>query len=141
MTSKRRQARQRAVELLFEADQRGLAPLALLEERLAQQDVTDRPAPVPAYTEFLVRGVAQHFDQIGEWLDTYSHGWARDRMAAVDRAILYLGAFEVVFVDDVPDQVVLGEAADLAGLLSTAKSPNFISGVLGRLSTLKPTLV
>ncbi|MDR1824182.1 MAG: transcription antitermination factor NusB [Bifidobacteriaceae bacterium] len=131
-------ARQRALELLFEADQRGVDLLELLESRLASPELG---GPVPAFTEALVRGVAEHREQIGEWLDTYSHGWTQDRMAAVDRAILYLGAYEVVWEDDVPDPVVLQAAADLAGSLSTDKSANFVSGVLGRLSDLKETLL
>ena len=95
---------------------------------------------VAPYTLQLVQGVAHHQREISEWLDTYSQGWPQARMPAVDRAILYVGAYEVVFEDDVPDPVILKSAADLASKLSTDKSPNFVAGLLGRLSKIKTTL-
>jgi N utilization substance protein B len=132
------------VELLFEADQRGLDPLALAEERWAEAamggSAADDVPRLPAYAVALVRGVAAHDELIWEWIDTYARGWSRDRMPAVDRAILALGAYEVVYEDDVPDQVVLAEAADLASKLSTDKSADFVSGVLGRISDMKAGL-
>ncbi|MDR2252653.1 MAG: transcription antitermination factor NusB [Bifidobacteriaceae bacterium] len=142
-------ARRRAVELVFESLQRGVPLTDLLAERAAwlaalaaregaPSHDADRLAP---YTVHLVEGVARHQELISEWLDTYSKGWAQDRMPAVDRAIMYVGAYEVVFEADVPDPIVLKEAADLASRLSTDKSPNFVSGLLGRLSKIKTTLV
>jgi N utilization substance protein B len=92
------------------------------------------------YAIAIVRGVAQHAEEIDEWLTTYSQGWPLERMPAVDRAIARLGAWEVVFAEGVPDEVALEQAADLAGSLSTDRSPDFISGLLGRISRLKPTL-
>ncbi|MDR2454608.1 MAG: transcription antitermination protein NusB [Bifidobacteriaceae bacterium] len=145
----RRAARRRAVELVFEAFQRGLAPLAVLAERAAaaQADGADgadgaggAAGPAP-YTRRLVEGVAARQDLISEWLDSYAQGWPQLRMPGVDRAILYVGAYEVVFEDEVADAVAIGEAANLAGRLSTDKSAGFVSGLLGRLSKLKPTLV
>jgi N utilization substance protein B len=133
------------VELVFEAFQRGLGLAELLRERSVlasggEPTVADA-APAGPYTVQLVEGVAAHQAEISEWLDTYSQGWPQNRMPAVDRAILYVGAYEVIFEEDVPDPVVLKSAADLAGKLSTAKSANFVSGLLGRLSKLKGTLV
>jgi N utilization substance protein B len=96
---------------------------------------------VPPYALQLVQGVSARQAEISEWLDTYSQGWPQSRMPAVDRAILYVGAYEVVFEDDVPDPVVLKWAADLAAKLSTDKSADFVSGLLGRLSRIKSTLL
>jgi N utilization substance protein B len=96
--------------------------------------------PLPPYTVELVRGVDANSEEIGEWIDTYALGWSRERMPAVDRVILTLGAYEIVLEEDVPDEVILEAMADLAGKLSTDRSPGFISGVLGRISSLKQTL-
>jgi N utilization substance protein B len=133
----RTKARKRAVDLLFEAEQRGLEPGALLEERLARP-VTE--APLNEYTAHLVRGVVEHGHDIDELLATYSHGWTVERMPDVDRAILRIGTFEVVYADDVPDGVAISEAVDLATSLSTDESPGFVNGLLSRLAEVKSTL-
>jgi N utilization substance protein B len=126
---------------MFEASQRGLEPAALAAERAAAaEDGLADAVPVPPYTFRLLEGVAARRDLISEWLDTYSQGWAQSRMPVLDRAILYVGAFEVVFEDEMPDAAAIKGAADLAGRLSTDKSANFVSGLLGRLSKIKPTL-
>jgi N utilization substance protein B len=125
--------------VLFEADQRGLDPCALAVERLGavpgegEGDGAD-------YAAVIVAGTAANLPRIDEWLSTYSQGWPLERMAAVDRSIARMGAWEIVFAEDVPDPVVLDEAASLAAELSTARSPDFLSGLLGRLSDLKETL-
>jgi len=133
--SARTKARKRAVDILFEAEQRKLPPVQVLADRVAQSD----PA-VPEYTVALVEGVTAHLDRIDELLSTYSQGWTLDRMPAVDRALLRIGAFEVLFADDVPDAVAVNEAVDLARSLSTDDSPAFVNGLLGRIVELKPTL-
>lgn len=152
MTSRRDVARRRAAELVFESLQRQVPLLELLERRLAQQaaeaaeTAPEGQRPIGSlilspYAVDLIRGVANHRAEISEWLDTYSQGWPQERMPGVDRAILYVGAYEVVFEDDVPDQVILKTAADLASKLSTDKSADFVSGLLGRLSKIKATLI
>ena len=133
----RTKARKRAVDLLFEAEHRGLDPGALLEERLVRPVTA---APLNEYTAHLVRGVVDHWADIDELLATYSHGWTVERMPDVDRAILRIGAFEVVYADDVPDGVAISEAVDLATSLSTDESPGFVNGLLSRLAEVKPTL-
>jgi N utilization substance protein B len=133
--SARTKARKRAVDVLFESEQRNLPSVQVLSERIAQAD-----PPVPEYTVSLVEGVAAHRERIDEVLSTYSQGWALDRMPAVDRALLRLGAFEILFCEDVPDAVAVNEAVDLARSLSTDDSPAFVNGLLGRVVELKPTL-
>ncbi|MDR0945600.1 MAG: hypothetical protein LBM66_05500 [Bifidobacteriaceae bacterium] len=88
---------------------------------------------VRLYAAQIVNGVAEHQGEIDETIDTYSLGWPVERMPAVDRAIARMGCWEILF-GGVPGPVVLKEAADLAGDLSTAKSPNFLSGLLGRIA-------
>jgi transcription antitermination protein NusB len=134
----RTKARKRALDLLFEADQRGLNAETLLAERLARP-VTE--APLNEYTATLVQGVVGRWVAINELLSTYSQGWPLERMPSVDRAILRIGTFEVVYTDDVPDGVAIAEAVALATALSTDESPGFINGLLARLSEVKSTLV
>ncbi|MDU0315703.1 transcription antitermination factor NusB [Phycicoccus sp. M110.8] len=133
----RSKARKRAVDILFEAEQRGLNARDLLAERLAKP-VTE--APLNQYTADLVEGVVAHWTDINELLTTYSQGWSLERMPSVDRAILRLGAFEVLYGDDVPEGVAISEAVELATTLSTDDSPKFVNGLLGRLAEVKPTL-
>ena len=133
----RTKARKRAIDLLFEAEQRGMNARDLLAERLAKP-VTE--APLSQYTADLVEGVVAHWTDINELLATYSQGWTIDRMPSVDRAILRLGAFEVLYSSEVPESVAITEAVELAKSLSTDDSPKFVNGLLGRLAEVKPTL-
>ncbi len=134
----RSKARKRALDILFEADQRGVNASTLLAGRLATPG--DGP-PLNPYAAELVEGVVAHWGEINELLTTYSHGWTVDRMPGVDRAILRLGAWEVVWNDYVPDAVAISEAVELAKSLSTDESPSFVNGLLARLAEVKPTLV
>ena len=134
----RTKARKRALDLLFEAEQRQVNTLALLKDRLAAP-VTE--AALNEYTVTLIEGIVEHWTDINEAITTYAHGWSLDRMPAVDRAILRLGAYEVLYSQDVPEPVAISEAVALAKDLSTDDSPKFVNGVLGRLLDVKPTLI
>lgn len=134
----RTKARARALDILFEADQRGLNAEALLDERL--RDPESRAGNNP-YTAVLVRGVVGKWRDINAALTDYSQGWTLERMPAVDRAILRLGAWEILYNDEIPDAVAISEAVALATELSTDESPGFVNGLLGRLSEVKATIV
>jgi len=131
----RSKARKRALDVLYEADQRGTDPLATLKERVAQSD-----PPVPDYAVTLVEGVMANRTRIDELLETYAQEWTLDRFPAVDLAVLRIGAFELLWCEDVPDAVAVSEAVELAASLSTDDSPAFVNGLLGRLLQLKPAL-
>jgi len=131
----RSKARKRALDLLFEAEVRGMPVLELLAERIAAAD-----PPVSDYAAVLVRGVHEHGPQIDELLGAYSQGWALERMPAVDRNVLRIGAYELLWRDEVPDAVAISEAVTLAGDLSTDDSPGFVNGLLGRLLQVRPSL-
>jgi transcription antitermination protein NusB len=122
----RSKARKRAVDVLYEADLRGGDRLALLAERQA-----DGNPPVSEHTVRLVEGVAEHSGRIDELIDTHATGWSIDRLPDVDRAILRMAVFELLWADDVPDAVVIDEAVELAKALSTDDSPGYVNGVLG----------
>ncbi|HEY1621036.1 MAG TPA: transcription antitermination factor NusB [Streptosporangiaceae bacterium] len=131
----RSKARKRALDILFEAEIRSSPVLAVLDER-----TTAASPPVSAYADELVRGVTAHLSQIDELLATHAEGWALDRMPAVDRNVLRIGTFELLWQDGVPDPVAISEAVQLARDLSTDSSPSFVNGLLARLLELKPGL-
>jgi len=136
--SARSKARKRALDILFEADQRGLNADTLLAQRISTPATQH---PLNDYTVEIVQGVVSKWVEINELLATYSQGWTIDRMPAVDRAILRIGAWEVVYSEQVPDVVAISEAVALATTLSTDDSPTFVNGLLARLAEVKPTLV
>ena len=131
----RTKARKRALDVLFEADQRGLDPADVLADRVRRAD-----PPVAEYTVEIVEGVLAHRERIDELLATYAHGWTVERMPGVDRALLRLAAWELLYNDQVPDAVAIDEAVELAHSLSTDESPAFVNGLLARLLAVKPTL-
>ena len=136
--SARTKARKRALDVLFEADQRQRDPQTLLAERIAEPGTE---AALPQYSVDIVEGVLAEQERIDELLSTHAHGWSLERMPAVDRALLRIGTWEILYNDDVPDAVAVDEAVELARTLSTDDSPTFVNGLLGRIVDLKPTLL
>jgi len=134
--SARGKARNRALDVLFEAEQRSASPFEVLRSRREQTDQIINP-----YTLEIVEGVLSQQVAIDEFLETYSQGWTLERMPSVDRVILRIGTWELLYNDDVPDGVAVSEAVALATKLSTDESPSFINGLLGRLQQLKPSLL
>jgi transcription antitermination protein NusB len=134
----RSRARKHAFEVLFEAEQRAVSAADVLSRR-------DKPKgeELAEYQHAvrLVEGVHTHGDRIDELITTYAVGWTLDRMPAVDRTILRLGTYELLWIDDVPDPVAISEAVVLATDFSTEESPRFVNGLLSRLQELKPSLV
>lgn len=131
----RSKARKRALDILFEADVRREPPLSVLEARMIQAE-----PPVTSYAIELVQGVQAHRDELDRLLADNSHGWTLDRMPAVDRNILRIGSYELLWGSEVPPAVAISEAVQLAGDLSTDASAAFVNGLLARLLEIKPTL-
>jgi N utilization substance protein B len=92
------------------------------------------------YTVDLVNGVTRHQSEIDDLLSSYSLGWTLERMPPVDRGILRIGVYEVLWRDDIPDAVAVAEAVALAVDLSTDESASFVNGLLGRVLEMKPRL-
>ena len=132
----RSRARKRALNLLYAAEMRGEDVVRFLDQAIEAGEGPSNP-----YVEVLVRGVAEHRSRIDELLTEYSEGWALNRMPAVDRSVLRMGVFELLWADDVPDAVVIDEAVELAKTLSTDESPRFVNGVLGRVLKDRAALV
>jgi N utilization substance protein B len=131
----RSKARKRALDILFEAELRGLPTLELLSERQSLGEI-----PVQPYAAELVRGVASNRERIDELISWNLVDWTMERMPAVDRNILRIGVYELLWADDVPDGVAISEAVILAQDLSTDNSPTFVNGLLARIKAEKPTL-
>ena len=131
----RSKARKRAVDVLFEADQRGKSPIAVLDDRKTRGNAGANP-----YTEELVVGVVQHLTRIDALLSESSVDWSVERMPAVDRAVLRMAVYELLWSSAVPDAVAIDEAVELSKALSTDDSPGYVNGVLGRVAVLKRDL-
>jgi N utilization substance protein B len=131
----RTRARKRALDVLFEGELRGAVLGSTLAERLARVE-----PPVNPYTVALVEGVQENQARIDELLGTYSIGWTLERMPTVDRNLLRIAAYEILYADDVPDTVAISEAVHLASELSTDESAAFVNGLLARLVEEKPSL-
>jgi N utilization substance protein B len=134
--SARSKARKQALDILYEADIRSANPAAILEAREVIEDGPDA-RPIREFTRELVGGVVVHSRKIDELIATYAQGWDMDRLAAVDRNILRLGIYEIIWSDEVADPIAIDEAISLAQELSTEDSSTFIHGLLGRISTIK----
>ncbi len=134
--SARTKARKRALDLLYQADLRGIA----LSEVIAEE--AKRAASQPAregswlYAREIVDGVGDHAAEIDDAIEDSARGWSLARMPAVDRAILRMASWEILFNDEVPAGVAIAEAVALAGELSTEESSAFVNGVLGAVAAL-----
>jgi len=127
----RSKARKRALDVLFEADQRGVNVASVLEERLKDPG---RETPLPEYAQQILRGVIEQWVDVNARIADAAQEWTLDRMPAVDRAVLRIGAWEIVHNPDVAPAVAIDEAVELATSLSTDESPKFVNGVLGRVA-------
>jgi N utilization substance protein B len=132
----RSKARKRALDILYEAELRSIPADQVLGERHGRDE-----SPVPAYTSTLVGGVISNQSRIDELIASYAVGWTIDRMPPVDRNVLRLGLYELLWVSEVPDGVAISEAVALARSLSTEESPRFVNGVLAKLAEARPEVV
>ncbi len=137
--SARSKARKQALDLLYETDIRGTN---LVETLVARDIPADGPdaRPIREYTRELVNGVSDNRRKIDELITTYAQGWDMDRLPAVDRNILRLGIYEILWSTSVPTSVAIDEALDLAKELSSDDSSKYIHGVLGRIASIKDTI-
>jgi len=136
----RHQARKRAVDLLFEAEARGLTAAETVDVRNALSDANAEVAALHPYTAAAARGVSEHIAHIDDLISSHLQGWTLDRLPAVDRAILRVAVWELLYADDVPEPVAVDEAVELAKELSTDDSPGFVNGVLGQVMLVTPQI-
>ena len=137
--SARSKARKHALDILYESDIRSTPAEGILVSREIVEDGPDA-RPLREFTKELVTGVVSHKRKIDELITTYAQGWDMDRLAAVDRNILRLGIYEIVWVDDLEDGIAIDEALTLARDLSTDDSASFIHGLLGKISSIKDAI-
>jgi transcription antitermination protein NusB len=134
--SARSKARKAALDLLYEGDIRNRPSLELLNERITTLDYLIRD-----YTKELVTGVSEKKSKIDEIILMRAKGWDLDRMPVLDRNILRLAAYELLWLTDIPENVAISEAVELAMSLSTDESANYINGVLAAILEVKSDLV
>ena len=138
--SARTKARKRAIDILYAADIRQ----STIQQSLAME--AERAASEPAsmaswlYARDIVDGVVDHRDEIDELIETYSQGWTLSRMPTIDRAILRIGIWEILYNDAVPHAVAIDEAVEAAKVLSTDDSAGFVNGLLGRIAQTAPSV-
>lgn len=138
--SARTKARKRAVDAIFAADLRKVSPTTLLSATLEQVSDRQNQDEIFGYATQIVEGVVSNYEEIDDLLETYSQGWSLERMPNVDRAILRVAAWEILFNNDVPDGVAINEAVELAKEYSTDDSGAFINGLLSRISATKTAI-
>lgn len=136
----RHQARKRAVGLLFEAEARGLSAAEVAESRAALAGSDDEVSPLNAYTVTIAQGVTANAAHVDELISSHLQGWTLERLPAVDRAILRVAVWELLYAPDVPEAVAVDEAVELAKELSTDESPGFVNGVLGQVMLVTPRI-
>lgn len=135
--SARTKARKRAVDALFAADLREVSAGQMLEETERLSEQRDEQVEIFAYAKLCVDGVTTHGADIDDMLETYAQGWTIARMPALDRAILRLGVWEILYNDDIPDAVAVDEAVEIAKEFSTDDSPGFVNGLLSKIVSTK----
>lgn len=121
MTTSRREARERALSLLYEADAKGATVASVLAEL---------PLPVDEFAIDLVNGVDARRDEIDAYITKYARDWSIERMPVVDRVVLELAIYELCHRPDIPTAAVLSEAVELAKQYSTEDSGRFVNGLL-----------
>lgn len=130
----RSKARKRALDVLYGADVRGESINQALADEAARAAVDPKRANSWEYAREIVVGITEHGDEIDELIETYSQAWPISRMPAIDRALLRIGVWEVLFNEDVPDSVAISEAVESARVHSTEDSAGFVNGLLGRIA-------
>ncbi len=134
MSSARSKARKRALDFLYEADIKNVSARELFTLRGANELSQE------SYVGELLAGVSEHIEKIDELIITYAQGWDMDRMPPIDRNILRLSLFEILWGNTIPTEVCIDEAVELAKSLSTDDSSSYINGVLGRVVKIKDSL-
>jgi N utilization substance protein B len=137
----RHQARKRAVDLLFEAEARGLTSAEVADGRMELAGSKgSEVSPLNPYTSTVAHGVTEHSAHIDDLIASHLQGWTLARLPAVDRAILRVAVWELLHAEDVPEPVAVDEAVELAKELSTDESPGFLNGVLGQIMLVTPQI-
>jgi len=133
--SARRKARKLALDFLYEGDLRNASPLELYASR-EKEELSQE-----SYVENLLQGVTAHREKLDELIITYAQGWDMDRMPAIDRNLLRLAMYEILWEPDLDEKIAINEAVELAYELSTDESSGYINGVLGRIAAIKSSLI
>jgi N utilization substance protein B len=132
--SARSKSRKRALDILYGADVRNDSINEALAAEQSRADADPKRSSSWPYARDIVVGITEHGDEIDELIETYAQGWTLARMPAVDRALIRMGIWEILFNDEVPDSVAIAEAVESARVHSTEDSAGFVNGLLGRIA-------
>lgn len=130
----RSKSRKRALDMLYSADVRGESINTALASEAARHAADSKRSKSWDYARQIVVGITDHGDEIDELIQTYAQGWTISRMPAIDRALLRIGIWEILFNEEVPDSVAIAEAVESARVHSTEDSAGFVNGLLGRIA-------
>lgn len=133
--SARTKARKRALDVLFSADVRDISLLEALEAEAARAVHEPERSASWLYAREIVDGVIDHSAEIDETIETYARGWSLERMPAVDRAIVRIAVWEILFNPEIPAPVAVDEAVEAAKSLSTDESAGFVNGLLASIAS------
>ena len=128
------------MDVLFEAEARGLTAEAVADSRIALAEDDPEVSALNPYTVTVARGVTEHAAHVDDLISAHLQGWTLERLPAVDRAILRVAVWELLHAEDVPEPVAVDEAVELAKELSTDESPGFVNGVLGQVMLVTPQI-
>jgi N utilization substance protein B len=126
-----------ALDAIFAADMRKQNPIELLDITAANQENRQNQDQIVGYAREIVEGITTSHADIDDRIASFSHKWSIDRMPAVDRAILRVAVWEILFNEQVPDPVAIAEAVELAKEYSTEESGLFVNGLLAAISGTK----
>ena len=133
--SARTKARKRAVDAVFASDIRKVSPETLLVTTADLAADRQNQDEIFSYAKQLVAGVVEHYAEIDDLLETYSNDWSIDRMPVLDRAILRVAMWEILYNPEVPNGVAINEAVEMAKEYSTDDSGAFVNGLLSKISS------
>ena len=125
------------MDAVFAADLRKISPLSLLDDVADLAADRQNQEAIFGYAREIVQGIVDNYDEIDDLLETYSQGWALDRMPNLDRAILRVAVWEILHNNEVPDAVAVNEAVEMAKEFSTDDSGSFVNGLLSRIASTK----
>lgn len=144
---KRTRSREFALQLLYEIDIANVQPDEVIEDfwedradlalSSSEKDILEQDKQEPevrAYTEMLVRGTCERMKALDEIIEKFAENWKIDRMACVDRNILRLAAYEILYVDEIPLKVAINEAVELAKRYGESDSSKFVNGILDHIA-------
>ncbi len=126
----RRKARKLALEILYQKEITGRSLEKIMEDRAYFEE----SEPLSDFSLRIIQGVLKHQKQINEMIEKYTDNWALERMPILDKNIIRMGIYEMLYEEDIPFSVSINEAVELAKIFGMKDSSRFVNGILGRIA-------